>query len=192
MEWQQWARQWARLVRQEGELAEAADVPITAVAGAAAAVREPGRRQQGAGAGADAALQLRTQLDKQLSSLEALKAAPAGHQQARRRQHCEAALAALHATSAAQLQELRQLEVGLAAEHQAAAQRVQEFLQAAAASVPPPQISAVVAGSAAASGGAPAPAVSTRQSHAQQDLPPEVAAHDAFLQRHGPTGSAAE
>ena len=191
MEWQQWARQWALLVRQEGELAAAADPPAAAVAWAAA--REPARWQQGGGTGTDAALQqLRTQLAKQLSSLEALRMAPAGQQQARRRQHCEAALATLQTTTAAQLQELQQLEAGLAAEHQVAAHRVLEVLQAAAASAAPPQTPAVAAGSAAAAGDAPAPAVSAwGQSQTQQDLPPEVTAHDAFLQRHGPTGAAA-
>lgn len=171
--------------RLEADLAGAADDPTATAAAAPAPAAS--RRDSVRGSAAPHAA-LAQQLQKHLTSLEALRAAAAsagasGPALERRLEACSAAQAQLERACAAQLAELRREEQQAAAEFEAAAQSIQDMQTA---QPPPPQQPGAPrpAGqhnSAAAGCGATPPSASS-------DLPPEVTACDAFMQRHGPTG----
>lgn len=172
MDWQQWAKHWNKLARQEDELGTAREG-----AGASAAHPDAGLRTQRDGASVQ---HIRAQLARHLSAASALLATGgplAGQALERRQQQCTAAQAAWQATCDAQLEELAQAEVELAAEYDEATLQVQQLLA-------PTRSDGTHASSARAAQQAGAAAAAP----GADCLPPEVAAHDAFQQRHGPTG----
>lgn len=171
----EWRQQWARLRRQESELA-----PFTADAAAAASVEE--RRQPASHRQRDAAaVKLTAQLGRHLSTVAALRAA-ATAPGARQRGQCDATAAALLEAAAVQLAALADEEAEAAEEHAAAMQRVQEVLQVGGGG------RSACSGGSGDQGVACKPPQAAAGGPAERGMPPEVAACDAFLQRHGPTG----
>ena len=165
----QWSRQWARMARQQAELDEAVPPPPPA--------SREGRRAQPGSAREPALAQLRAKLTRQAEALRVPHgvAPPPPSELQRRARQCEAAAAAL----AAQLADLQQQEAAAAAEYKAAAAAAAQLLTAAPLSARHDATALAAGGAALAAGPAAAPT----------NLPPEVLAHDAFMQRHGPTGA---
>lgn len=188
MDWQAWAAQWRRLV-SELQAAEGAAADALPAAPADAARSEAQARRT--------ATQLRQQVAKHLAAVETLCAAAAADpspraspQLARRAQRCEAAAAQLRAAQQHQLREARQEEEQLGAEYEASMQRVQQLLQGAPYAPARAQHEAGHGSAGGASSRRQSVTVAAAASAAATEggLPPEVAACDAFLQRHGPTG----
>ena len=187
MEWQAWAAQWRRLASE-----------VQAAEGAAHAALPPLDAAPAKTQARRAAAQLRQQLAKHLATVKALQAAaaaePAPHASphlARRAQQCEAAAAQLRAAQQQQLCDARQEEEQAGADYEASMQRVQQLLQAAPQPPAGAQRAAGDGGGGVASSrrqSVPAAAAPAAASAAEGGLPQEVAACDAFLRRHGPTG----
>lgn len=180
----QWARQWDRLVRQEADLGQGLQH---------GSKEQAPRFARGPAALAGPTQQLRAHLDRQLAELEALRAqeAAAGEAPAlnRRRRQVGAALAQLATACAAQLQELDELEVQLRHDYEEATKGAWQLLAGGNAAAVQQQGSALDGpAQQRARGGADSPAARTAEKCSS--LPPEVTAHDTFLQRHGPTGEA--
>lgn len=185
-----WAAQWRRLAAEQQAADAAASDALPPLPPDAARRLAQQRR---------ATAQLQAQLAKHLEAASALSTAAAAQlsphsvqqQLARRRQQCEAAAAQLRAAYERQLAETQNEEQQLAAEYEAAMQSVQQLLQGAPATSATEAASIACGRSSgtsrrhsttAAAGSAPA-------APGEGGLPPEVAACDAFLQRHGPTGA---
>lgn len=183
MEARQWTRQWARLTRQEAELCRGLHQEAKQTA--------PGSSRW-PGAPVDQVQQLRAQLDRQLAILEAMRSQKAAGEEApaldRRCRQAGAVLAQLATACAAQLQELDDLEVQLSPEYEQAAERARQLLATEPAAAQHQRGKLSCASSSAAQQEACSAACGPAGARSGGSLPPEVAAHDRFLQRHGPTG----
>ncbi|KAL4421428.1 hypothetical protein ABPG75_010719 [Micractinium tetrahymenae] len=187
MDARQWVRQWARLARQEAELGpgpqggqQSERAPLGSARGPPGAPGAPGQ-------------QLRAQLDRQLAAAQALSAQQAAGEAApalyRRRRQVSEALAQLATACAAQLQELDALESQLSAEYEEAAGSARQLLAGGAAALAAPaQRGGGTAAEQPDCPGASGPAAAAAPTRSGSSLPPEVVAHDTFLQRHGPKG----
>lgn len=187
MDRQAWTAQWRRLA---GELqaADAAAADALPPLPPDAARRSAQQRR--------AAAQLQAQLAKHLEAVRTLSEA-AGHQSsqgianplARRRQQCEATAAQLRAACERQLAEAQQEEQQLGTEYDAAVQSVQQLLLGAPLTAAAGDSAGTNSTRSRSSRRQSTSAAATSAAPAEGGLPPEVAACDAFLQRHGPTGA---
>lgn len=182
MDWRQWARQWEQLERAEGELTGGLAAALATSEAAAVACRPP----------RSSPLPIEAQLARHLAVIAALQASssqgvvpPA----TRRRQACEASAGTLRAAIAAALDDLAPQEQEAAADYDAATQQVQQVLQTPAGGTSQRRTSTGTAMPAAARTSRQSACARAAPAGAAEALPPEVAACDAFLQRHGATGA---
>jgi hypothetical protein len=180
----QWVQQWVRLAKQEEGLAAAC--PEGAGAGDAHAATAGGCTQH---EGTAASVQhVRTHLSRHLAVAQPLLAAaaswPLPPSLERRRQQCAASLTALEGSNREQLQALAEAEAEAAAGFDKASEHVRQLLAA-----PAFRSTDDTSSPSETREGSSTSRSAQQQAAADDSRPPEVAAHDAFLQRHGRTGA---